>query len=403
MNNFFKNKHASDQAPLYTNAGSAGTLIIIMGVFIVFYILLMPNNDITGLNTSNSSVISAPSSSNAVLAESHPGLLLAQKSNNFRLSNYYSVDDVLVKVVTQAQVIKQENPFIVSANIFSSREKTILFNVPDVSKYKNVLLSFNSDKHKGILYITLNGYDVSSLDLSSENSRPIDLTDYLQNGKNVLKFSVSKGFLSSNYYSISDLKITAYVTDMSKASASKSFTVPSDALDNFDSVSLKYIVKCFGGNDGKLTVSINGFNLSSSVPDCDNPRKIDFPVSQLSSGINYVSFSTDAGNYLIYDIQIVPTIKSVTLPSYFFKLTPQDYDLLRSGAAKVVLNLTFGDDKYKEGTVYINGYTNGFSTYSTHYSAVVDTNLLRPYDNVVKVVPKRDLEVDSLTVSIKRY
>ncbi len=403
MNNFFKNKRASNDAPLYTNAGSAGTLIIIIGVFIVFYILLMPNNNLTGFNTTNSTVTPSPVSSDSVLAEAHPGLLLAPKSNDFRLSNSYSVDDVLVKVVTQAQVIKKENPFIVSANIFSSHEKTILFNIPDVSKYKNVLLSFNSDKHKGILFINLNGYDVASLDLSSENAKPIDLTDYLQNGKNVLTFKVSKGFLSSNYYSISDLKITAYVTDTSRASASKSFTIPPDALENFDSVSLKYVVKCFGGSDGRLTVSINGFNLSSSVPDCDNPRKIDFPVSQLSSGINYVSFSTDAGDYLIYDIQVVPKIKSVTLPSYFFKLTPQDYDLIRSGAAKVVLNMTFGDNKYKEGVVYVNGYTNGFSTYSTHYSMILDASLLRPYNNVVKIVPKRDLEVDSLTVSIKRY
>ncbi len=399
----FKNKRA-DGKIVSTNASMAGTLVIVIGVLLVFYILLAPDSDqFLGLNTSDSSTtLDSLTSQQVVLLTAHPGLLKSPHQDSMQFKKSYYVNDVVVKVVTQAEVIKKVNPFVVSSNLFSTHDKTIIFNVQDVSRYKNVLLSFTSPRHRGILYITLNGYDVASLDLSSPNPQPIDLTDYLQNGKNVLVFHVSRGFLSSDFYDISNFKITSYVTDFSKASASEPFIISRDALSTFDSASLEYVVKCFGPAEGKLSVSINGFNLSSTVPDCDNVRKLDFPVSQLSSGINYVSFETTGGNYLIYDIHIVPKLKSVYLPIFFFKLLPEQYDLIRSGGAKVVLNLTFSDDSPKQGFIYLNGYKTGFYTTSSHYSTVLDNASLQVYDNSIKIVPYDTLEITKMVVAFER-
>ena len=386
------------------NASGAGTFIFIVGFFIILYILFLPSSVINpSFNSSSGGAVIEPlPQGSSYLLNVNPGLLLSPKHEDFKLANSYNLDSLIVEVKSQASIIKKENPFVVSANLFSNNQKQIIFNIPDVSKYNSVILSFNSPKHKGILHVELNGYDVASFEMSSLNAPPIDLTDYLVNGKNILILSVSKGFFASNYYDIDDLKITATVTDTSKAKAVRTFNVPRDVLSNFDSASLSYLVECGSTDGGNLDVEINGYNLSYGVPDCDSPKKIDFPASQLTAGTNFLTFKTDHGVYSVYGIKITPTIKQVNLPTYFFDLPPKTYGLVKNGSYELVLNMTFADNNYKEGKIYINGYLTGFSTRDNSFGFVLDNDTLKEYYNSVKIVPSTNVDITSLTVKLEK-
>ena len=392
------------QAPVPRNASFAGGLILAIGVLIIFYILFLPpttrNEFLNITNNSTNSSINNNGFVQKVLLTANPGRILPKESN-IKYSEGHSVDDVKISALTEAKIIRQENPFFIRSNIFSSKTKMIMFKLDDLADTNNLLLSFTSSKHKGVLEITLNGYEIMSYELSSSNVEPIQLPkDYLQE-KNVLEFKVSKGFLASNYYNLENLKITAYVKDTTHSKSTSTFEVTDSEYQTLASAKLTYYLQCYSNEKGKVSIDINGYSLGSFIPDCDSFRKIEFPASYLSSGSNYINFETDGGDYLISQIKITPVFKDINIPTYYFELEPAEYDRVKNGTNEVVLSMRFPDSSDKEARIYVNGYVLSLSTKDLNFERVINKDYLFEHTNALKIEPNTPIEITNLDVKLK--
>ncbi|NIA04191.1 MAG: hypothetical protein GWP09_02465 [Nitrospiraceae bacterium] len=390
--------------PIPRNANWAGSLVIVIGVLIVFYILFLPPNarneflNITNNQTSGLSNVTG--GQNLLLFSANPGKILP-KSSNMKYSEGHSIDDIRISALTEAKVLRTENPFFIKSNIFSSKTKKIMFKINDLDNTNNILLSFTSSKHKGILEIYLNGYEIMNYELSSSNIKPVELPkDYLQD-QNVLEFKVSRGFLLSNYYNIENLKVTAYVKNKLHSKSTSTFQISDTELQTIDSAKLTYFIQCHSNEEGKLSIDINGYSLGSFMPDCDSFRKIEFPVSYLSSGDNYLNFATDGGDYLLSQIKITPVFKDINIPTYYFEIQPEDYKKIENNTKEVVLTMRFPDSSDKQAKIYVNGYVIGLSTNDLTFEKVIDKDYLFEHMNALKIEPDRTLEITQLRVELR--
>lgn len=398
---FIRGKKAQSP-PLPRNANWAGSLIIAIGVLIIFYILFLPPNsrneflNITDNQTGGNNTITFTPK---VVLRVNPGPVLP-KTANIKYSGGHSIDDVRISALTGAKVIRTENPFFIRSNIFSSKTKKIMFKLADPEDTSNLLLSFTSSKHRGVLEVFLNNYEVMSYELSSTNVQPIQLPkDYLREN-NTLVFMVSQGFLVSNYYNIENLKITAYVRDKSHSKSTSTFEVSDSELQTLESAKLTYYLKCYSTKPGKLSIDINGYPLGSFIPDCDSFRKIDFPTSYLTSGNNFITFETDSGDYLISQVKISPVFKSINVPTYYFELEPSLYDKIQKGDAKAILKIRFPDSNDKEGRIYVNGYVMSLSTKDLNFERVIDKDYLFKHTNALRIEPDTPIDITSLEIEV---
>jgi len=263
------------------------------------------------------------------------------------------------------------------------------------------MLSFTSSKHKGILKILLNGYEIFNYEMTSPNIEPIELDKSLLKEDNVLEFVVSKGFLSSNYYNIENMKITAYVKNLENSKAQLSFQINPSELESFESAKLTYAVRCYSSEKGKLSININGYDLGSFVPDCDSFMKIEFPAYYLTPGQNFISFETTGGSYLIYQIRVTPEFKDINAPTYYFELKPEDYEDILNDEKELVLKMRFPDLTLKEAKVYVNGYVIGLSTRDLNFETIIDKDYLFNHTNSLKIEPSRTMEITELTLELR--
>ena len=387
------------------NAGYAAGLIITIGIIFLLYIFFLPpeaRNDILNQTDNGSSTSDGSSGAltSGVLLRANPGMIVP-KTTITKYSEGHSLSDVRIEAVTEAKLIKKEPPFTIRSNIFSTTTKTVVFSLSDINNTDNIILSFTSSKHKGILKVLLNGYEIFNYEMTSPNIEPIELDKGLLKEDNVLEFVVSKGFLSSNYYNIENMKITAYVKNLENSKALLSFQINPSELESFESAKLTYAVRCYSSEKGKLSININGYDLGSFVPDCDSFRKIEFPAYYLTPGQNFISFETTGGIYLIYQIRVTPEFKDINAPTYYFELKPEDYEDILNDEKELVLKMRFPDLTLKEAKVYVNGYVIGLSTRDLNFETVIDKDYLFNHTNSLKIEPSRTMEITELTLELR--
>lgn len=385
----------------------ASMLVILITIAIVIYVMFLPANERRDLLGDYNSTSNDHNNNdddevlyNKTIIEETPGRLdyLSETQYDHELPSI----NLLSK--TDASKIKSFSPFIIRNNWFEKKFESLRFEIEDKDNTDNLQLSFVSKDHVGTLLITLNGKRVYENDLQSANIEPIKLPEEYLIDSNVIEFSVSSvgmAFWKTNKYSFENIIITGEITDTSGFDSRNIFTISSTEFYNLEQAELFFSTDCSPSQISKLTITINGENIYSGIPDCGqiNPP-IDITDS-LKPKTNEIRFRNDKGQILIDQLRIKTDLKELPYPVYYFELQDEEYKDVIDEKAELNMTLYFTDEySYKEARIYVNGIRTYMTTRAKEYTAN-----LRPYleegSNSIKIEPYGDtLDIRKLIVHL---
>jgi len=381
---------------------NTGVLVGLIGLLIIVYILFLPPEVRQELLTENTTANSSTSTETTYdpLFVEHPGKL-EPSSIYDKYSDGHSVPDVLLKVTRNAAVLKNVNPFYVYRSIFGSTSKTVMFDLANVEKTDNVLLSFAASKRSGRLIITLNGEEIFNSAVDRYNPEPIELPKELLANKNTLEFSVSGPgilFWQKNNYNLLDIKITGYVTDVSMQSSRSTFDISTFERSNVEKEKLSFYVECASVTTGRIKVDINDKNVADFVPECSSNLRFDIAPSYFVSGENSLVFTADAGRYSIQQIKLVPSFKEMQYSTYYFDIKNAEFDKISAGTLKARMVIRFADTSRKEFNFRVNNIVKRIDTKEFEYTYEFPKTDLLEGNNALKIEPVNTLEISELRV-----
>lgn len=389
----------------YKNAQASGTsaaaLVAVIALLIIFYLLFIPpsfRDQILEGNSSSSSSSSSSLVANETLLRASPGTLSKISSEEFE----HNIPAVILYAKIESKVLGSLSALSVKSSLFGSKFASMQFSVDDPEVIDNVLLSFVDKYRKGALTIKLNGNEVFSGDISSENPTPVRLDKkFVLRGVNRLDFEVEKvgfRFWRVNKHSLENLQLTADLSDLSKQKSSNIFVVSATEKANVKRAFIKFVPDCVSGRTGRLNVLINMHSIYYSVPDCGGRVVIEFDPNILREGENSIVFDSEEGNYLIDLISINSELKEVLQPAYYFEVTPAVLSEIRDGKYTIFLKITFTEgNEQKSGSLNINGRETSIFQSERTFSKNINDYIIEG-NNAIKIVPETTLELVSLEV-----
>ncbi len=384
-------------------AAAAAVLVAIIGAMLVSYVILVsPEERAALLDGDTLSDSDGSSNSGDLLLEEFPGKI-----------EYLSVDEVEHSLAsvhiytdTNAQTLTQRSSLWAKRSIFSSTDASVSFGIDDIDLVDDVLLSFRVVESSGTLSVSFNGEDLLQQEFVGEETVTLELPSEMLQEDNELVFSASSpgaAFWSSNEISIESLIIVGDVTDISHREATGVFSISDTEYDNMEKAVFSFQPDCARDVSGTLTVTLNNeYTLYSAEPDCSvQMGDVELSPSMLFIGQNTLHFSTETGDYVLYNLEVISDLIDVEYPTYYFQLTYEEEQNVVSDDNSVEVTLEFADEgETKSGYVSINGYKRHFDTTSASYSFDI-SDYVTTGNNAISIQPSKTLEVRELLVELQ--
>ncbi|RME54813.1 hypothetical protein D6777_02585 [Candidatus Woesearchaeota archaeon] len=373
-------------------------LLILMGLFIVLYVVLLPPADRESLLNETTSTLTTGAPAKTVLLSESPGMVYSssvkKQTINIEPVHLYSTDEVQSSMLVKSMSV--------SRNLLKNNFKNVLFSVDDLDNLKKAEILFFITESKGDLKVYLNNKLIYDGKLTSEQL-PLTLPlEYLQKN-NKLKFeSTSPGMriFSSNYYLIKDLTLLKTIKKENKKS-SRTFSVAEDVGQNVNSITLNYQINCNEDTNPKLKIMVNSRNVFEDIVSCSylQERQVTLTKSEVNVyGRNRVEFEINKGDIEINDIKLNMKLRSSMHPSYSFDISNGVWNNINNGDSKVVLRLTLKGEGRKKANIIVQGETFSIDTNSGTYVRDI-TSLVDNGANTIKIVPLNDFEIVNLKVA----
>jgi len=381
---------------------NAAILVAVVAGLIILYILFLPDAEREALleNKSIDKRTSGDEEDEEVLLRVFPGRLdIVEEIEDERIPNVFLFE------TTNAEELEKINPFITRNGWFDTKIKTVSFDMDNLENTDNIILSFKVKKHKGILTIKLNNQPIFESEIETETVAPISLNKGLLNDKNTLEFSVSPvsfKFWRTNEYSFENMKIIGDITDRTKQESRNVFTLTGTDLFNIEEANLRFVPYCGNVADvGLLEISINGRNIFSAVPVCEDPYRQPLPIGVLNSGENRIIFKTNKGSYSVEQIKIEFEEEDIKTNIYYFEVNQSILDEIDDGDKNAILTIEFvDDDENKRADLNINDRLSSIDDDDRTFTKNLN-DFLEEGNNFIELRPRTRLEVVELRVELE--
>lgn len=376
-------------------ATRAAVLIIVITALILLYILFLPPDERAKLLDETSDDNSDDVTESDLLIK-NPGRLDYLKD----LSLEYSLPSFNLYSTTGSALLKDYSSVYVKKSLFSEEKQSLDFTIEDFNQTKNVKLSFKKDKAKGRLLIKINDKPLYQRYVDQTYPDMISIPkEELRDGANTLEFSVSSPgllFFIVNEYSLSDIKITADVTDVSKLQNGQVFFIREQERTNLDYATLTFMTNCKTRDTGALKIYVNYQTIYEGVPECSMPVKITISKDNIISGENRLRFISSGGSYIIDRITVKTYLKEPVYTTYYFEINNDDYsDILEDNLdVNMSLVLVSDEERGNDLEVEINGHKFTVETDEDLFDRIIDMYIrkgnnaitLRPLHGTVEVI-----------------
>ncbi len=418
-----KNKKGID-----TPGSDVAALILLIGLFILAYILLLPpstRDDLLQSNNGKPIPQDGSTLEGLTILNAKPGDVHAFERN-------VAVRDLAPATLftrVQTETINLGTRIEVKKTFFSETSKTFSFTLEEPQDISTAKLFFFIEEGDGTLLVELNGQTIFE-QAAGANDIPVALPTHLLQQSNTLTISVRGRFWESYHLRDLNLKIEQ---QFDNTQVTRTFDLSSKERNALEKATLSYFLNCMSlQHQGQLSIELNGRILRSDYVVCDvKEQTLSLPLQNLRTGTNTLTLSIDQGDYQLEDFVLILRTGDAIYPSYNFEVDDDVYDTLfntcfiscqddcyrhcdndndcfdlciddcdigcRRGDA--VLEMRFGDDNIKKGAITINEYQINFNTNKVLYSRSI-TDALRRGDNVIKIIPKSDFEITDLTITV---
>jgi hypothetical protein len=331
--------------------GQAGAAIIvaIIGGLIVLYILFLPPQERAALlgesTTDGAGVGGSAVDPTTILYTSPVGRVLAPTTP----TTPHELPTLAVRAVEEGSVLTRRDTLVVENSVFEKRPASIVFSaVPEQTR--NTFLSMNlASSTGGRVIVKHNGEEVYNQEPRSRTIAPISLTNL--ESTNLLEVHVSTvgfSFWRSNRAVLSDVKVTADVTDLSEATVTGRFTIGAEEHRAMQTSLLSFVPVCVV--EAPIQIILNSIEIYSGTPDCETLNTLEIAPTRLVSGENTIGFRTEKADILIDRARLTTTTRKEENKQFSFVLDPA-----RVVGRPIALRVAFADTNEKSGYVIING------------------------------------------------
>jgi len=381
---------------------NAAILVAVVAGLIILYILFLPEAEREALLENKTVKKSSDDDEDeeGVLLREFPGRLFEVDEIEDK-----EIPNVFLFETTNAKVLERINPFIVRNGWFDKKSKQVSFNIDDLENIDNVILSFKAVKHKGVLSIKLNNNIISENEIVTENVAPISLKKNLLGDDNTLEFTVSSvgmRFWRTNEYGLEDVKVIGDITDKSKQESRNVFTLTGQDLFNIEEANLRFVPYCSNvASVGVLDISINGRNVFSAVPICEDPYKQPLPIGLLNAGENRLVFKTNKGSYSVEQIKIDFEEEEVEKKVYFFEVNQSAIDEIEDRDKDAILRLEFVDDEEtKRADINVNNHFITLDDDERIFTKNIN-DFIKEGNNFVEIRPRTRLDLVEIRIDLE--
>jgi small nuclear ribonucleoprotein (snRNP)-like protein len=436
-----------------SKATNIATLVFLIGLFIIFYVLLIPEEsrrELLGEDFTKGNV-PAPgygvTPSGKVLLTSSPGKVYSLEKG----LQVIPMAAARLYVRSEDDTIDIADKVLVSKGLFSEDAKTLYFKIDNPSSVSNLNLFFFVPEPSKI-YVELNGNRVFDGQIQSADL-PINLPLRVVRKDNTLKIGLSGTYVLTKSVELTSVSIKEAFTVENRV-ANRNFVLSTSERSGLKGAHLNYFVSCrtiSPSNQGELTISLNGNMLFSDYVVCDaGPQVATLDTNDIKSGTNVLSFEISKGDYSIENMEVVLDVSDKYYPQYSFDLSDDDYNSAAgrcdssdydgcsyncgrdcrdscgsytnydncyascfddcendcfnaycSGARKLILQLEFPNNKDRKiASITVNKEVINIDTSSDVFFSDISSAANRGA-NYIKIVAKNDFEIKTLTVSLE--
>ncbi len=369
----------------------AAILVALLAALIIIYVLFLPVEERAALlGTGSPGTTPNPDGSPKTAL-----LVFTSFVGRVYLPGVPAIDHDLpsmsIRTVESGNVVASADTVIARNNAFEKQTQTLTF-LADPAQTRNAVLSMNLvAKTGGRVRILLNDAEVFNQDVRTRSIPPIPLNN-LQTYNNLTFEATTVGFAfwKTNTYTLSTVKVTADVTDVSAASSRGVISLDAEEFATLENAQLSFIPICY--RDGDLRIVLNSVELYSGIPDCGALNTIELAPTRLNAGENSVQFSTTNGDFLI-DRGLVRT-EGMEVENRVFHFT---LDPAKAQGKQVNLRILFADAATHTGSILINGNDVPLRAQDTIILPI--TSYVRPGDNALSFeAVGKDFEVVKIDV-----
>ena len=156
---------------------------------------------------------------------------------------------------------------------------------------------------------------------------------------------------------------------------------------------LSFVVECLGTRD-VLSVSLNGVEIYSELPDCDEIKFIEFDVNESVIGRNELLFESGKGRYSIDRIKVSAIFKKPENTVYYFDLTKKQIDRLDDDNLYLKMDFAYPE---KEVIFYINNHKVSPKLDGPRYKYLLNKWVVHG-ENTLVFAPERSINIDSIEI-----
>lgn len=385
-------------------AGSAAVFVaIIAALLVAFIILVNPQERAELLGESGTTTVGGTTVPSGSLVKSLLKVTPGRIDYFSQSVIEHPLPVVTIQTKTEARVLAEKNVASAKNALFSEKEDSLSFSIPDLENTGNVVIGFQLKNLEGSLVISVNGEEVLQMN-AEDKAKPVIVPRNLLREENVLTVAVSSpgaAFWRTNSVNLERLQVVADVTSLEAQSSKNVFLLSEVEKKNLEKFVLKVRPQCVYGKVGKLSILVNGKEVYNGLPDCDlGLLLLELSPENTRQGENEIIFSTENGLYVLNNINLISTLRSIDFPTYYFELSEEDYQKVAKGDLKARLALSFVDVvAVKTADIYFNGHRIPFDTKDVVFNVDVNDFAVQG-SNAVKINPRKTLEVRELRLDL---
>lgn len=378
---------------------AAAVLILVIGLFIVLYILLLPPEQRQELLQGQNETSASKFVSKTILSES-PGLVKPAIESTTK----HEITSLNLFMKSKPEIDLLADRLAVRKTWFNSYFPKIKFDVNDLNKLQKANLYFRVVGSEGTLRIWINGNEFYSEKITETNLKIVDIpTNYLSS-KNEIKFGVDTplAFWNANEYSLGEVSLKKEY-NLVHQTESRTFSLSSDEKSIVTSAELSYFMYCneLQSDSTTLKILLNKRELFSGVIKCVGTRQnVDIDKSLLRSGVNDLSFEIGAGDFLFSEVFVKTDYKSINYPLYYFTLSEDDFTYIQNGDADASVEMKLSGGGEKDARILINDKSITMKTSGDSFTRNIN-DLIENGDNFIKIIPSNSFTIDSLKIVLK--
>ncbi len=382
-------------------ATSVATFVFILALFMLMYVLLLPEKERQGLiDLKNESGEEAEGVEGQInLLYTSPGKIYTYEKNELTVP----INSVSLYAKTEEEVKELATRLTISKSWFSDKTETLTFKVDNKEALEKLQLFFFINSGEGTILIKFNGYTVFEGEISSADS-PINLPIDRAKTTNIITIEMVSGDFAGDSYTLSSVSVKQSKRS-EKSSETSSFYLAPGERAGLKKAMLSYFINCLKidpKEQGDMTILLNGKELFTQHVLCNaGTQSQTLSTSYLVSGRNLLEFKINKGEYNIEGIEIKLETKEKYYPQYSFELSEEYYEDLQDDKKEAYVLLKFSDkEDTKRATITVNEYQISLDTEDDSYERKISEQLERG-TNYIKIIPKTNFEVSSLKVYLK--